>query len=198
MIRDCVSFSSFTVLHSVLAVGLLLDRPFVGQYSGNATSLLLLTCCTGGVRLAGSGEHASSRSLLALLGSNTFTPILFVFWSVFVKAVDEDWIVLFPEIGTTEGGETPLSFAALPRLTLPRRIFRVLAWAESSGYIVSSICIEFSCDAEGDEEFIADEGSLPGTGSACLGVADPNCNGEEGTLCDGEGVVVESDVFTSS
>lgn len=45
---------------------------------------------------------------------------------------------------------------------------------------------------------MADDGSLPGTGTACFGVADPNCNGEEGTPRDGDGVVKQGDIFDAS
>lgn len=86
----------------------------------------------------------------------------------------------------------------LPRLTFPRKMLSVRAWADSSGYMESSICMEFSCFggveladvAAGDIEFSADTGCLQGTGTACFGVAEPNCSGEEGTLLQGEGVVI--------
>lgn len=68
----------------------------------------------------------------------------------------------------------------------PRRILRVQARADSSGYMPSRILMEFSWAGLVEEEEGLKAGSLPGTGTACLGVAEPNCSGEEGVVRDGE------------
>lgn len=83
-------------------------------------------------------------------------------------------------------------------------MLRVLARAESSGYMVSRILTEFSWGMPGEEliAFIAEGGSLPGTGTACFGVAAQNCNGEDWILLflvmsDGDGVASNEDLCSS-
>lgn len=140
--------------------------------------------------LAELGEHVSS---LGLLGSSMLTPVLLPLISVLVKAVEEELMDWKPDIWLTEltAGVVPLSAEDAARLTLPRRMLRVRARAESSGYMESRILMEFSWEGleEDGVELSADEGSLPGTGTACFGVAEPNCRGEEGTPLGGGGVL---------
>lgn len=110
---------------------------------------------------------SSSLRLLLFLGSAKATAGLFSpRISALVKAVE----------------------AELGELMLPLRMLRVRAWADSSGYMLSSILTEFSCEGLEEEEVEEwevveqdGEGSRPGTGTACLGVAEPNWSGDDGT-----------------
>lgn len=103
-----------------------------------------------------------------------FAPLV----SVLVKAVEVELTVLKQDIWlSVDVGGVPPSDEQMLRPTLPRRMLRVRPWAESSGYMVSRILMEFSCDGleeDDGEEFSAVTGKRPGTGTACFGVAEPN------------------------
>lgn len=87
-----------------------------------------------------------SRNFLALFGSAVVLAALFPVCRVLVKAVAAELKpAVARQLGVVCGGVVGASGSeGLVRLTLPRRMLRVRAWADSSGYMESSMRIEFS------------------------------------------------------
>lgn len=146
--------------------------------------------------VSGSGDSLSRRSLLALLNMDTAS-VLFppascdLPWllsppellPVRTNAVDVEVIALSPRRALTRPGNTfPSTVELRESCMFPLRRLRVRALADNSGYMVSRIFTEFSCGPLTAAWPGAQDGSRPGTGSACFGVAAQNCNGEDTIL----------------